>query len=70
MSESLHESYFSIFDNQIVDGLSVSTSGYSPRFGDALSGIMNITAKDGRAQREGGIGLSIFGVNSYYRSSS
>jgi hypothetical protein len=66
LSESLHESYFSIFDNQIVDGLSVSTSGYPPQFGDSLSGILNITAKDGRPQREGGIGLSIFGINSYY----
>ncbi|NOR14554.1 MAG: hypothetical protein GQ544_02500 [Candidatus Aminicenantes bacterium] len=65
MSESLHESYFSIFDNQIVDGLSVSTSGYPPRFGDALSGVLNIAAKDGRPQREGGVGLSIFGLNSY-----
>lgn len=65
LSESLHESYFSIFDNQIIDGFSVSSSGFHPRFGDVLSGIMNIRAKDGMFQREGGLGLSILGINSY-----
>jgi len=65
LSESLHESYFSIFDNQIIDGFSVSSSGFHPRFGDALSGIMKIRAKDSMFQREGGVGLSILGLNSY-----
>jgi hypothetical protein len=65
LSESLHESYFSIFDNQIINGFSVSSSGFHPKFGDALSGIMNIRAKDGMFQTEGGLGLSILGINSY-----
>ena len=46
LSESLHESYFSIFDNQIIQSFSVATSGYSPRYGNALSGVMDLTAKD------------------------
>ena len=65
LSESLHESYFSIFDNQIIEGFSVSGSGYPTKFGDALSGVMNITAKDRIFQREGGLGISIMGLNSY-----
>jgi len=65
LSESLHESYFSIFDNQVISGFTLSTSGFSPRFGDALSGVVDITAKDGTSRREGGLGLSILGLNSY-----
>lgn len=65
LSESLHESYFSIFDNQIIKGFSVSSGGYHSKYGDALSGVMDISAKDSIFQKEGGIGLSIMGVNSY-----
>lgn len=65
LSSSLHESYFSIFDNQVIDGFSVSTSGFHTRFGDALSGVMDIRAKDNISSGEGGIGLSILGLNSY-----
>ena len=65
LSESLHESYFSIFDNQIVRSFSVATSGYSPRYGNALSGVMDLTAKDSPSKSEGGIGLSVMGLNSY-----
>ncbi len=65
LSESLHEGYFSIFDNQIIEGFSVSSSGFHPRFGDALSGVMDITAKDSLFKKEGGVGLSILGLNSY-----
>jgi len=65
LTGSLHESYFSIFDNQVIDGFSVSTSGFHTKFGDALSGVMNISAKDTLFKGEGGIGLSIMGLNSY-----
>jgi hypothetical protein len=65
LSESLHESYFSIFDNQIINGFSVSSGGHHTKFGDALSGVMDITAKDSIFQKEGGVGLSIMGLNSY-----
>ena len=65
LTESLHESYFSIFDNQIIEDFSVSTSGFSSKFGDALSGIMDIYAKDNIFRGEGGIGVSIFGLNCY-----
>ncbi|MBN2200046.1 MAG: hypothetical protein JW747_09400 [Candidatus Aminicenantes bacterium] len=65
LSQSLHESYFSIFDNQVVEDFNVSTSGFSPKFGDALSGVMDITAKDALFKGEGGLGLSVFGLNSY-----
>ncbi len=65
LSSSLHEAYFSIFDNQIIEGFNVSTSGFHPKFGDALSGVMNIAAKDNLSKGEGGIGLSIMGLNSY-----
>jgi hypothetical protein len=65
LTGSLHEAYFSIFDNQVIQGFSVSTSGFHTRFGDALSGVMNITAKDNLSLSEGGIGLSILGLNSY-----
>lgn len=65
LSESLHESYFSIFDNQIIDGFSVATSGFHTKFGDALSGVMDIYAKDSMFQKEGGVGLSLLGLNSY-----
>ncbi len=65
LTGSLHESYFSIFDNQIIDGFSVSTSGFHTKFGDALSGVMDISAKDHLSKGEGGIGLSILGLNSY-----
>ena len=65
LSESLHESYFSIFDNQIIEGFSVSSGGYQPKFGDALSGVMDISAKDSIFQKEGGVGLSIMGLSSY-----
>jgi len=65
LSRSLHESYFSIFDNQIIENFSVSTSGFPSKFGDALSGVMNITAKDNILKGEGGLGISILGLNSY-----
>lgn len=65
MSETLHESYFSIFDNQVVENFNVATSGFHPKYGDALSGVMDITAKDLIAKSEGGLGLSVLGLNSY-----
>lgn len=65
LSESLHESYFSIFDNQIIEDFNISTSGFHSKFGDALSGVMDITPKDTLFQNEGGLGLSILGLNSY-----
>jgi len=65
LSESLHESYFSIFDNQYVESFNVSTSGFHSKYGDALSGVMDITAKDSIFRNEGGVGLSIMGLNSY-----
>ena len=65
MSESLHESYFSIFDNQVVENASVAASGFHPKYGDALSGVMEITAKDSPAKGEGGLGLSVLGLSSY-----
>ena len=65
LSESLHESYFSIFDNQIVENFSVATSGFHPRYGDALSGVMDLSAKDLVTKGEGGLGLSVLGLNSY-----
>ena len=65
LTRSLHESYFSIFDNQIIENFSVSTSGFASKYGDALSGVMDITAKDNILNSEGGLGLSILGLNSY-----
>jgi len=65
LSESLHESYFSIFDNQVVEAFNVATSGLHPKFGDALSGAMDLTAKDLLVRSEGGVGLSVMGLNSY-----
>lgn len=65
LSQSLHESYFSIFDNQVVEDFTVSTSGFSSKFGDALSGVMDITAKDTLFKGEGGLGLSVLGLSSY-----
>jgi hypothetical protein len=65
LSESLHESYFSIFDNQVIQNFSVSTSGFHPQYGDSLSGIMDISVKDTIAKGEGGLGLSVLGLNSY-----
>jgi hypothetical protein len=64
LSETMHESYFSIFDNQIIDGFAISTSGH-PKYGDALSGIMALTAKDAAASPEAGLGLSIMGLTGY-----
>jgi hypothetical protein len=61
----LHEGYFSIFDNQVIEDFSVSTSGFSASHGDALSGLMDITAKDTLFKSEGGLGLSLLGLNSY-----
>jgi len=65
LTGSLHEAYFSIFDNQVIEGFRVSTSGFHPKYGDALSGIMDITAKNDITSGEGGLGLSIMGLNSY-----
>jgi hypothetical protein len=65
LTSSLHESYFSIFNNQVIDGFRVSTSGFHTKYGDALSGIMDISAKDHSSLIEGGFGLSIMGLNSY-----
>ena len=65
LTGSLHEAYFSIFDNQVIEGFRVSTSGFHAKFGDALSGVMNISAKDNLSSGEGGLGLSIMGLNSY-----
>lgn len=65
LSESLHESYFSIFDNQIVENFSVATSGFHPKYCDALSGVMDLSAKDLISKGEGGLGLSVLGLNSY-----
>lgn len=65
LTSSLHEAYFSIFDNQVIEGFRVATSGFHAKFGDALSGVMDIAAKDHLYSGEGGIGLSIMGLNSY-----
>jgi hypothetical protein len=65
LSETMHESYFSIFDNQVVHKFNISTSGFHPKYGDALSGIMDISAKDTISKKEGGLGLSVLGLNSY-----
>ncbi|MBN1272215.1 MAG: TonB-dependent receptor [Candidatus Aminicenantes bacterium] len=65
LSETLHESYFSIFDNQIVDDFNVATSGFKAEYGNALSGVVDIKAKDRIYNTEGGLGLSILGLNSY-----
>ncbi len=65
LSESLHESYFSVFDNQVIEKFSVATSGFHPKFGDALSGVIDLSAKDSPARGEGGLGLSVVGLNSY-----
>jgi hypothetical protein len=65
LTSSLHEAYFSIFNNQVIDGFRVSTSGFSTRYGDALSGVMDISAKDALTSGEGGFGLSIMGLNCY-----
>ncbi|UCE41047.1 MAG: TonB-dependent receptor [Candidatus Aminicenantes bacterium] len=65
LTGSLHEAYFSIFNNQVIDGFRVSTSGFSTKFGDAFSGVMNISVKDFLSLGEGGFGLSIMGLNSY-----
>ena len=65
LSETMHESYFSIFDNQVVESFNISTSGFHPKYGDALSGVMDISAKDTMAKSEGGLGLSVLGLNSY-----
>ena len=65
LSESLHESYFSIFDNQVIENFSVATSGLHPKYGNALSGVMDISAKGRIARGEGGLGLSVLGLNSY-----
>ena len=61
-SESLREGYFSIFDNQIIKNFSVSTAGFSSKFGGALSGIVNIQTNDLVYKREGAIGLSTIGL--------
>jgi hypothetical protein len=65
LSESLHESYFSIFDNQVIENFSVATSGLHPKYGNALSGVMDISAKGRISRSEGGLGLSVLGLNSY-----
>ena len=65
LTGSLHEAYFSIFNNQVIDGFRVSTSGFHTKYGDALSGVMDISAKDALSAGEGGFGLSIMGMNSY-----
>ncbi len=65
LTGSLHEAYFSIFNNQVIDGFRVSTSGFHTRYGDALSGVMDISTKDSIISGEGGFGLSILGLNSY-----
>ena len=65
LSESLHESYFSIFDNQVIENFNISTSGFHPKYGDSLSGIMDISVKDAVSKGEGGLGLSVLGLNSY-----
>lgn len=65
LTGSLHEAYFSIFNNQVIDGFRVSTSGFHTKYGDALSGVMDISTKDSIRSGEGGFGLSILGLNSY-----
>jgi len=63
LSESLHESYFSIFDNQVIDRFNIATSGFSPKTNDALSGMMDIWVKDAVTEAMGGIGLSVLGLS-------
>jgi hypothetical protein len=65
LSETMHESYFSIFDNQIIDGFAISTSGIHPKYGDALSGVMALSAKEASASPEAGLGLSVMGLTGY-----
>ena len=65
LSETMHESYFSIFDNQIIDGFAISTSGVHPKYGDVLSGVMALSAKEASASPEAGLGLSIMGLTGY-----
>ncbi len=66
-SESLKEGYFSIFDNQMIQNLTVSTSGFSTKYGDALSGVMDITTKDFVPTKEFVAGINILGINLFSR---
>ena len=65
LSETMHESYFSIFDNQIIDGFAISTSGVHPKYGDLLSGVMALTAKDAASAPEAAVGLSVMGLTGF-----
>jgi hypothetical protein len=49
----------------VIEGFRVSTSGFHTKYGDALSGIMDITTKNDITSGEGGLGFSIMGLNSY-----
>ncbi len=62
-SESLKEGYFSIFDNQMIQSLTVATSGFSTKYGDALSGVMEINTKDFVPKTQFVSGAHILGIH-------
>lgn len=64
--ESSRANYFSVFDNQIIEKFDVVNSGFSPRFGDCLSGVVDIKPRDEIYTKEGGLGLSVSGFSGYY----
>lgn len=66
--ESSQANYFSVFDNQIIDRFNVVNSGFEPRFGNCLSGVLDIRSSDEIHRRQGGLGLSIMGISGFYAS--
>jgi hypothetical protein len=64
--ESSQANYFSVFDNQIVNKFDVVNSGFEPKFGNCLSGVLNIQSTDEINRSGGGLGISIMGLSGYY----
>jgi len=54
-------SYFSIFDTQVVKRNRVATAGFPCRYGDALSGVVDLRTEEDRSRIEGGLGMHMVG---------
>ena len=65
--ESTSAGILTIFNNNMIKNVSLYTGGFPAKYGNAMSGIMDIeTKKAGEGKNEGMLGISFIDTNFYY----
>ncbi len=60
-------SYFSVFDTEVVKRNQVTTAGFSSKYGNALSGVVDLKTEGNLNRASGAIGLHMVGGNAVAR---